>query len=197
METHMNDRRRFLQVVGSGAVAMGVGCTAAVNNQGPTGTGAGGAGAGGSDTGGLDGAGGGGTGTGCTTNPPGLKIGKPTDYAAAGLHIVTSKGILIGRDGGGLYALSAVCTHQLCDMSAVDAQGPFGEICVKTSPDCSASQAGDILCLCHGSVFSTTGAVVQGPAHTALKAYALALGCDGFLYVNKAKVVAASVRLMP
>ena len=52
------------------------------------------------------------------------------------------------------------------------------------------------MCLCHDSTFGPTGAVVSGPAHTALRAYALALGCDGYLYVNKAKTVASTVRLM-
>lgn len=183
----MNERRRFLQVVGSGAAAMGAGCSAGTltTSSGTTDTGSGGAG-GGSGMGGM-----GGstttttTGPACTTNPPGTKIGKPTDYASMGLHIVTSKGFLIGRDAGGLFALTAVCPHQNCDMSAVDAQGPFGQL-----------QGKDIVCLCHGSIFGPTGTVVQGPAHTALKAYALALACDGFLYVNKAQVVAVTVRLM-
>ena len=188
----MNERRRFLQVVGSGVVAVGTGCSATVQGN-PTGSGAGGSGAGGS---GAGGSGAGGMGTGgtttttnpaCTMNPPGTKAGKPTDYTAHGLHIVTNSGFLVGHDAGGFYALSAVCTHQFCDMSAVDAQGPFGQI----------TAAGmDIVCLCHGSQFGPTGGVVQGPAHTALKAYALALGCDGFLYVNKAQTVAATVRLM-
>src|SRR5262249_42497515 len=128
-----------------------------------------------------------GTGSACTMNPPGTKLGKPTDYATAGLHIVTNTGILIGRDSGGLYALTAICTHQHCDMSAVDAQGPFGKL---------ATRGQDITCLCHGSEFSAAGTVVQGPAFTALKAYALALGCDGFLYANKAHTVANTVRLM-
>jgi Rieske Fe-S protein len=120
----------------------------------------------------------------CTANPTGTKLGKPSDYASTGLHIVTNSGILIGRDAGGLYALSALCTHNFCDMSAVDAQGPFGQLSGK-----------DIICLCHGSEFGPTGTVVHGPAGSTLKAYQLELGCDGFLYANKSKVVANTVRL--
>jgi Rieske Fe-S protein len=190
----MKDRRRFLQVVGGSALAMSTGCAANVssNGAGSGGSGAGGSGAGGSGAGGSGAGGSGGSGTttsgaACTANPPGTKLGKPGDYATTGLHIVTDLGILVGRDAGGLYALTAVCTHQGCDMSQVDASGPYGEI---------LSGGKDIRCLCHGSEFGATGSVVIGPAHIALKAYALALGCDGYLYANKSKVVAATVRLM-
>jgi Rieske Fe-S protein len=185
----MNERRRFLLVLGSGAMA-GTGCAAAVSDQ-STGSGPGGSGAGGSGGAGGGGTGGSGgsttttTGPACTMNPSGTKLGKPSAYASTGLHIVTNTGILVGRDAGGLYALSAICTHQQCDMSAVDSQGPFGQLSGK-----------DIVCLCHGSEFGPTGTVVRGPALTALKAYALALGCDGYLYANKAHTVATTVRLM-
>jgi cytochrome b6-f complex iron-sulfur subunit len=122
----------------------------------------------------------------CEMTPAGLKVGKPSSYTAVGLHIVTNSGVLIGRDAGGLYALTAICTHQQCDMSAVDAQGPYGQI---------LGGGKDIVCLCHGSEFGATGTVVHGPASTALRAYPLALGCDGYLYVDKTKHVATTVRL--
>ena len=60
---------------------------------------------------------------------PGIfRIGVPTDYAAMGLHIVTNKGLLIGRDAGGLYALTAICTHEGFpgDMASVERIGPSG-----------------------------------------------------------------------
>jgi Rieske Fe-S protein len=188
----MNDRRRFLQVIGSGAMAVGVtgaGCSAAVKSGSE---GVGGSGAGGSGAGGMTGAGGAtgsttsttSSGAVCEMNPVGEQVGKPTAYATNGLHIVTNKSVLIGRDAGGLYALTAVCTHAGCDMAAVDSQGPFGQL-----------SGGDIICLCHGSAFGPTGSVVQGPAHQSLRAFALALGCDGNLYVNTKQTVATTVRL--
>jgi Rieske Fe-S protein len=110
----------------------------------------------------------------------------PSDYASDGLHIVAGSGVLVGRDSGGLYALTAVCTHQGCDMSSSDKYGPDGQL---------SSNDMTITCECHGSEFGATGAVAHGPAKTPLKAYALALGCDGFLYANKSDVVANTVRL--
>jgi Rieske Fe-S protein len=196
----MNERRRFLHVIGSGAMAVGMnsaGCSAARTAPGGAGSGGGGGGAGGSGTGGS---GTGGvkttssstttattstsTGAGCEMSPAGEEIGQPTDYASDGLHIVTDKSVLIGRDAGGLYALTAICTHQGCDMASSSSWGPDGQI-----------SGSDIICNCHGSTFSATGAVVQGPAQQPLHALALALGCDGFLYVDTTKTVANTVRL--
>ncbi len=194
----MNERRRFLQVIGSGAMVVGVGgagCSAAVSEPGGAG-GSGGSGTGGSGTGSSTTTTSSSTtsssttsttsssGATCEATPAGEEIGKPTDYAADGLHIVTNKSVLIGRDAGGLYALTAICTHQGCNMASSSSWGPDGSI-----------SGTDIICNCHGSTFSATGAVVQGPAHTALNALALALGCDGYLYVDTTKVVANTVRL--
>jgi Rieske Fe-S protein len=207
LEITMNERRRFLQMLGSGVVAVGTGCGAVAKSTG----GAGGDGAGGDETsssGTTTGTGGATTtssastssttasstttsstttsttssssGGACTANPTGTKLGQPSAYASDGLHIAKNEGVLIGRDAGGLYALTAICTHQGCDMS-----GPDGSL-----------SGSDIICACHGSEFGPTGAVVHGPAGKALKALSLELGCDGFLYVNKNKTVASTVRLM-
>jgi Rieske Fe-S protein len=116
----------------------------------------------------------------CTSVPAGTKLGKPTDYAANGLHILAGQSVLIGRDANGLYALTAICTHQGCNMDG----NPMGTV-----------SANGITCNCHGSRFSTTGAVVGGPATQSLRAFALALGCDGFLYVDTTKVVPSTQRL--
>jgi Rieske Fe-S protein len=203
----MTERRRFLQVIGGTALgfsALETACgthansTATTTSSGAGGGGGGGSGAGGGgEGGGMPGTGGASSssssasassssGAACEMTPAGVKLGKPSSYAATGLHIVTNSGVLIGRDANGLYALTAVCTHQQCDMSAVDAGGPYGQL---------AAGGKDITCLCHGSEFSATGVVVRGPAYNPLRAYPLALGCDGYLYVDKTKHVATTVRL--
>jgi cytochrome b6-f complex iron-sulfur subunit len=67
-----------------------------------------------------------------------------------GSKIVQS--ILVVNTSGGYIALSSVCTHQGCTVAYV-------------------SSAGNIQCPCHGSMFSTSGSVTNGPAPTSLQSY--------------------------
>lgn len=68
---------------------------------------------------------------------------------------VIKQGIIIANTGGGNYvALSSVCTHLGCTIGYSPAANNFP-------------------CPCHGSVFSATGSVVNGPASTALRSYTI------------------------
>ena len=80
-----------------------------------------------------------------------------TDSAFAALKTVGGfaykNNLIIIRSTETVYlALSKVCTHQGCDVTYSSAN--------KNLP-----------CPCHGSKFSTTGAVMNGPATTNLKTY--------------------------
>jgi cytochrome b6-f complex iron-sulfur subunit len=70
--------------------------------------------------------------------------------SAGGSHIEGS--IIIINTGDQFLALSSVCTHQGCTV-AYD------------------HGSNKLPCPCHGSVFNTTGAVLQGPASSPLKNY--------------------------
>ncbi len=59
----------------------------------------------------------------------------------------TGRTLLITQSGGKLTALDATCTHQACTVA------PAGTI---------------LQCPCHGSQYSLTGSVLQGPAPAAL-----------------------------
>ena len=72
--------------------------------------------------------------------------------AAGGSAIVEN--IIVINTGEEFIALSSVCTHQGCSVSY-----DHGE--------------GNLPCPCHGSLFSTSGAVLSGPASSALKKYSL------------------------
>lgn len=76
----------------------------------------------------------------------------------AGGYIVT-QGIIVASTSTGYIALDGVCTHQGCAITFSLASNNF---------PCSCQGAG------HGSVYSTSGSVVTGPAPAALKSYAVA-----------------------
>jgi cytochrome b6-f complex iron-sulfur subunit len=91
-------------------------------------------------------------------NTPGTRIDLDLSLAAnsdlnstGGSKIV--QGVIVVNTGGGNFAaLSSVCTHQGCTVGY-------------------NTGSGNIQCPCHGSVFTTTGSVVTGPASTALQSY--------------------------
>lgn len=103
----------------------------------------------------------------------------PSAYATNGLHKVPGTTILIGRDDQGLYARTSLCTHQQCNLNTKG-------VIISTG----------IHCNCHGGEFNNVGKATKVPATGSLKAYALALGCDGTLFVDTNTVVGAEVRLM-
>jgi len=69
-----------------------------------------------------------------------------------GMILVSSVRVLVFRLSSTEYgALSAICTHEQCTVSSFDGSR--------------------LTCPCHGSRFSTTGAVLNGPATAALRRY--------------------------
>ena len=80
------------------------------------------------------------------------------------------------RDAGGLYAISAICTHQGC---TVDFQ----------------SAASGFHCPCHGSTFSFNGLVEGGPATRPLVHYGVCLGGPGVAEIDVGTIVALDDRV--
>lgn len=113
--------------------------------------------------------------------PVGVNAGMPGSYTTNGLHKVSGSKVLIGRDAGGLYALSALCTHQSCNLNTKGVALPNG----------------GLHCNCHGAEYDSTGTPTKGPASNPLKAFDLTVECDGNLYVDTTKVVPGAQRLVP
>jgi cytochrome b6-f complex iron-sulfur subunit len=90
-------------------------------------------------------------------NTPGSKINLDLSLAdnsalnTAGGSLITQN-IIVINTGSSFAALSSICTHQGCTVGY----------------DSAVTQ---IKCPCHGSVYSTTGSVITGPAPLALKSY--------------------------
>ena len=94
-------------------------------------------------------------------NPPGsnvltidLTLAKYSNLGSEGGNMVV-EGIIIINTGDAFIALSSVCTHQSCQVGYNHGNG-------------------NLPCPCHGSVFSTSGSVLEGPASTPLKKYEVA-----------------------
>ena len=78
------------------------------------------------------------------------------------------QGAWIVRYQGQIYALSTTCTHLGCTPNWLEAEQKFK-------------------CPCHGSGFKITGVNFEGPAPRPLERWALSVGDDGQLVVDKSK----------
>jgi len=101
------------------------------------------------------------------------KIGNPADFPIGSETRLEKENVFIYRDGEGLYAISAVCTHLGC-IVAQSAQG--------------------FACPCHGSKFDAKGNVVGGPAPRALPWLEVSRAADGQLLVLADNEVPAGTR---
>src|SRR5262249_47399953 len=88
---------------------------------------------------------------------------------------VSTGRFFVVRDAGGLYALTAKCTHE-------------GVICVVSG--------GGFVCNRHGAEFTFDGAVTMGPAIFPLVHYGMCTLAGGHVGVQTTMTVAASTRLM-
>jgi Rieske Fe-S protein len=92
--------------------------------------------------------------------------GKPVYFSNGNFFVV--------RDSGGLYALTARCTHQGVTVVASTTQ---------------------FRCPAHGATFDFNGTVTNGPASQPLVHYAMCTTANGNVGVLKSMTVAANVRL--
>lgn len=94
-----------------------------------------------------------------------VDAGPVSDFAADGVYdAFRNQGFFVIRRGGKLFALSSICTHRTVQL--------------KARPDCS------FYCRRHGSTFSPTGHVTEGPAKRDLPVLAMSVNAAGHLLVN-------------
>ncbi|HEY4122074.1 MAG TPA: Rieske (2Fe-2S) protein [Byssovorax sp.] len=106
-----------------------------------------------------------------------IAAGNVSSVANPSLTAISGEEVALGRDDGGLYAMTLVCTHASCDM---ETQG-------------SVSVSG-VTCSCHGSRFDANGDVLVGPANAPLEHFEVTVDASGAITINADSVVDASTR---
>jgi cytochrome b6-f complex iron-sulfur subunit len=102
---------------------------------------------------------------------PIIKLGFPDEYVVNEVserHKQDHR-IWVVRTPDYFYVLSAICTHLGCTPRYLSAEHKFK-------------------CPCHGSGFKESGKNFEGPAPRPLERFAVSLGDDGRLLVDKSKV---------
>lgn len=115
-----------------------------------------------------------------STKRPGYDIG-PRNQFSEGRTPLPLERIAIIREVKSVgtenfAAISLVCTHQTCLLKSEQGQS-------------------QLLCPCHGSKFSSTGEVLNGPAKTPLPWYRLSTTKSGNLLVHREERVSSTWRL--
>jgi cytochrome b6-f complex iron-sulfur subunit len=104
------------------------------------------------------------------------RVGQPEDFLPDTLIYVAEARVYIGHDGGGLFALDAVCSHLGCLIEP--------------------AEMGRYRCPCHGSYFAADGEALTGPATRPLRFLHLWLGKDGNLMVDRDQQADPAERLV-
>jgi Rieske Fe-S protein len=105
-----------------------------------------------------------------------VNAGAATKFAVGTSTYFACAHLLVLRDAGGLYAMSAVCTHEGCDVFF-------------------AAATHDFECPCHQSVFDFNGAVTMAPATAPLPHFSLSVDNNGNVIVDMGKPVAPTTRV--
>lgn len=114
--------------------------------------------------------------------------GNVTDHAVGVWKLFDAPKVIVGRDAGGYFAYTAVCTHEMVTI-AFRTTGT----CAPT-PGCgSSSMTGDTECPNHFSRFDGNGAATRGPAAAPLAHFQVTIA-NGVITVNPGVTVAASAR---
>ena len=106
----------------------------------------------------------------------GIDVGAIKSYAVGTFKLIEADvgRIIVARDGAGLYAFSATCTHMGGAISLTDATGTSA-------------------CPSHQSMFGPNGEVLRGPATRPLPHFAVKQ-CEGRVFVDPFTIVPPDTR---
>jgi nitrite reductase/ring-hydroxylating ferredoxin subunit len=103
-----------------------------------------------------------------------IAVGAPSSFAEGTATYFSTYRLYVARDAGGLYAMSARCTHQ---GTAVQDKGSY------------------FYCPSHGARFDMNGGVISGPTSTPLPHYAMCVRPSGDVAVDTSQTVSPDTRL--
>ena len=112
-----------------------------------------------------------------TGSPPSGPVSVGNISALSVGTMLVMSNVVVARDAGGVYAMSAVCTHEGCLLD-----------------QSSQTIGAGLSCPCHGSTFDGAGNVTRGPARAPLQHYAVTIAADGSVTVDGSRAVSASTR---
>lgn len=86
---------------------------------------------------------------------PGVAVGINAENIPAGSFAFNAGlTLFVCHDAGGFYAMTAICTHQSCNMGTMSVNMSYSNL------------AGGFRCTCHNSTFNANGVKLSGPPPT-------------------------------
>lgn len=126
-----------------------------------------------------------------STPPAPFSAGRVADHPQGTYKLYTAHAAIVGRDAGGYFAFTAICTHEA---STVTFQSG-ATACEPAVSGCAQSTVGAFRCPNHGSTFDANGDVTQGPATRGLQHFQVTVSA-GEITVNPGVNVGANARSM-
>jgi Rieske Fe-S protein len=108
-----------------------------------------------------------------------VAAGNASALTVPSLNVVQSMPVCIGRDSGGIYAMTLTCTHAGCDIGK-GTVGPSG-----------------LACPCHASQFDANGKVTHNPATIPLEHFAVSFDSAGNITIHTGQTVSPDTRYTP